>query len=63
MSGTMLVAHKMGIPLFVTGGIGGVHRFGETSEGTVACRLEKVTRRLSCRLLNHTHTNNSVNKP
>uniref|UniRef100_A0A8D0G9H2 Carbohydrate kinase PfkB domain-containing protein n=1 Tax=Sphenodon punctatus TaxID=8508 RepID=A0A8D0G9H2_SPHPU len=25
----MLVAHKMGIPVFVTGGIGGVHRGGE----------------------------------
>uniref|UniRef100_A0A8D0GI40 Carbohydrate kinase PfkB domain-containing protein n=1 Tax=Sphenodon punctatus TaxID=8508 RepID=A0A8D0GI40_SPHPU len=29
VSGTMLVAHKMGIPVFVTGGIGGVHRGGE----------------------------------
>ena len=63
MSGTMLVAHKVGIPLFVTGGIGGVHRFGETSEGTVACRLGKVTRRQSCRLSNHTHANNSMNEP
>ncbi|XP_046583894.1 pseudouridine-metabolizing bifunctional protein C1861.05-like [Haliotis rubra] len=31
VSGTMLVAHKMGIPIFVTGGIGGVHRGAETS--------------------------------
>ena len=30
MSGTMLVAHKVGIPIFVTGGVGGVHRGGET---------------------------------
>ncbi|XP_073178605.1 uncharacterized protein [Lepidochelys kempii] len=29
VSGTMIVAHKAGIPVFVTGGIGGVHREGE----------------------------------
>ncbi|XP_074863343.1 uncharacterized protein LOC142019875 isoform X2 [Carettochelys insculpta] len=29
VSGTMIVAHKAGIPVFVTGGIGGVHRGGE----------------------------------
>ena len=34
MSGTMLCAHKAGIPLFVTGGIGGVHREGESCECT-----------------------------
>ena len=27
-----MVAHKCAIPMFVTGGIGGVHRGGETSE-------------------------------
>ena len=32
MAGTMLCAHKAGIPVFVTGGIGGVHRGGEHSE-------------------------------
>ncbi|KAL3892222.1 hypothetical protein ACJMK2_004452 [Sinanodonta woodiana] len=26
VAGTMLIAHKVGIPVFVTGGIGGVHR-------------------------------------
>ena len=26
VSGTMVAAHKAGIPVFVTGGIGGVHR-------------------------------------
>ncbi|EDO27168.1 predicted protein [Nematostella vectensis] len=26
VSGTMIAAHKAGIPVFVTGGIGGVHR-------------------------------------
>uniref|UniRef100_A0ACB8FMC5 Uncharacterized protein n=1 Tax=Sphaerodactylus townsendi TaxID=933632 RepID=A0ACB8FMC5_9SAUR len=29
VAGTMIVAHKAGIPIFVTGGIGGVHRGGE----------------------------------
>ena len=32
VSGTMVCAHKAGIPLFVTGGLGGVHREGEKSE-------------------------------
>ncbi|KAJ3183475.1 hypothetical protein HDU87_006794 [Geranomyces variabilis] len=31
VSGTMVIAHKAGIKVFVTGGIGGVHRGGETS--------------------------------
>ncbi|XP_041474979.1 pseudouridine-metabolizing bifunctional protein C1861.05-like isoform X1 [Lytechinus variegatus] len=31
VSGTMIAAHLAGIPIFVTGGIGGVHRGGETS--------------------------------
>ncbi|XP_038009031.1 pseudouridine-metabolizing bifunctional protein C1861.05-like isoform X5 [Motacilla alba alba] len=31
VSGTMIVAHKAGIPVFVTGGIGGVHRDGENT--------------------------------
>lgn len=31
VSGTMVVAHRVGIPIFVTGGIGGVHRGAETS--------------------------------
>ncbi len=29
MSGTMMCAHKVGIHLFITGGLGGVHRNGE----------------------------------
>ncbi|XP_075458774.1 uncharacterized protein LOC142496176 isoform X2 [Ascaphus truei] len=29
VSGTMIAAHRAGIPVFVTGGIGGVHREGE----------------------------------
>uniref|UniRef100_A0A804PMY5 Uncharacterized protein n=1 Tax=Zea mays TaxID=4577 RepID=A0A804PMY5_MAIZE len=29
VSATMFFAHKVGIPVFVTGGIGGVHRHGE----------------------------------
>ncbi|XP_074973372.1 uncharacterized protein LOC142068038 isoform X6 [Phalacrocorax aristotelis] len=32
VSGTMIAAHKAGIPVFVTGGIGGVHRGGENTE-------------------------------
>nr|XP_045613243.1 pseudouridine-5'-phosphate glycosidase-like isoform X1 [Procambarus clarkii] len=31
VSGTMIIAHKMNIPIFVTGGIGGVHRGGENT--------------------------------
>lgn len=31
VSGTMIAANKAGIPVFVTGGIGGVHRDGENS--------------------------------
>ncbi|KAM6095599.1 uncharacterized protein VSU04_010956 isoform 4-T5 [Chlamydotis macqueenii] len=31
VSGTMIAAHKAGIPIFVTGGIGGVHRGGENT--------------------------------
>ncbi|NXY73863.1 YOW5 protein, partial [Glareola pratincola] len=31
VSATMIAAHKAGIPVFVTGGIGGVHRGGENS--------------------------------
>ena len=29
VSGTMIAAHQAGIPVFVTGGIGGVHRNAE----------------------------------
>ncbi|XP_067906851.1 LOW QUALITY PROTEIN: uncharacterized protein zgc:136858 [Heterodontus francisci] len=31
VSATMMIAHKVGIPLFVTGGIGGVHRDGQNT--------------------------------
>ncbi|XP_071753678.2 uncharacterized protein LOC139910311 [Centroberyx gerrardi] len=31
VSGTMIAAHRAGIPVFVTGGVGGVHRDGENS--------------------------------
>lgn len=34
MSATMIAAHRAGIPVFVTGGIGGVHRDGEDSKQT-----------------------------
>lgn len=32
VSATMIAAHQAGIPVFVTGGIGGVHRNGENSK-------------------------------
>ena len=32
VSGTMIGAHRAGIHVFVTGGIGGVHREGQTSQ-------------------------------
>lgn len=32
MAGTLLCAHKAGIPVFITGGLGGVHRDGENSK-------------------------------
>lgn len=31
VSGTMVIAHQVGIPVFVTGGVGGVHRGAESS--------------------------------
>ncbi|RKP14945.1 Indigoidine synthase A like protein-domain-containing protein [Piptocephalis cylindrospora] len=31
VSGTMVLAHRAGIPIFATGGIGGVHREGESN--------------------------------
>lgn len=34
VSATMIAAHRAGIPVFVTGGIGGVHRDGENSKQT-----------------------------
>ena len=33
----MMCAHRAGIPVFVTGGIGGVHREGENSECLLLC--------------------------
>ena len=32
MSSTMIAAHATGIPVFITGGIGGVHRDASSSE-------------------------------
>lgn len=37
VSGTMIAAHLAGIRVFVTGGVGGVHRDGEN------CKFIKVT--------------------
>lgn len=38
VSATMIAAHRAGIPVFVTGGIGGVHRDGEDSKQAGASR-------------------------
>ena len=40
VSATMLLAHLAGVPVFVTGGIGGVHRGGEVSMDVSADLLE-----------------------
>ena len=42
VSGTMIGAHCAAIPIFVTGGIGGVHRGGQTSEFTLLLRVLRV---------------------
>ena len=42
MSATMLCAHKAGIPVFVTGGIGGVHREGEKSKKEIINPLDRL---------------------
>lgn len=46
MSATMVACNRVGIQVFVTGGIGGVHRGGESSElllGSSLCdKLRKV---------------------
>lgn len=43
MAGTMTVAHKMGIEIFATGGIGGVHR-GVEETGDVSADLIELSR-------------------
>lgn len=35
MSGSVFIAHRIGIPLFITGGIGGIHRDGHNSKPTM----------------------------
>lgn len=42
VSGTMLAAHWAGIPVFVTGGVGGVHYAAETSEHLLPLRKRKL---------------------
>lgn len=39
VSGTMVLAHMAGIPIFATGGIGGVHRGAESSESLLLSSL------------------------
>ncbi|EEC83841.1 hypothetical protein OsI_29796 [Oryza sativa Indica Group] len=44
VSATMFFAHKVGIPIFVTGGVGGVHRNGEqTCSGLHLSRMIAAT--------------------
>lgn len=40
VAGTMYIASTVGIPIFVTGGIGGVHRGGEASRSSTGVREE-----------------------
>lgn len=47
VSATMLLAHKAGIPLFVTGGIGGVHR-GASETWDVSADLTELGRTPVC---------------
>lgn len=52
VSATMLCAHKAGIEVFVTGGIGGVHREGENSKPLKGFIFASFLRRSSCSLEN-----------
>ncbi|CAE8687050.1 unnamed protein product, partial [Polarella glacialis] len=47
VSATMLLAHKAGIPIFVTGGIGGVHR-GAAESWDVSADLTELGRTPVC---------------
>jgi pseudouridine-5'-phosphate glycosidase/pseudouridine kinase len=42
VAGTMVIASSVGIELFVTGGIGGVHRGAESSESKMHARPTRV---------------------
>lgn len=44
VSGTMVLAHMAGVPIFATGGIGGVHRGAESSKLTTAFSSVHPTR-------------------
>lgn len=52
VAGTMYVAESVGIGMFVTGGIGGVHRGAESSMD-VSADLIELGRTVSCRILAH----------
>lgn len=47
VAATMLIAHRCGIPLFATGGIGGVHRDSETT-GDISSDLDELGRTPVC---------------
>lgn len=47
VAATMLIAHRCGIPLFATGGIGGVHRDANTT-GDISSDLDELGRTPVC---------------
>ena len=47
VAATMLLAHRMGIPIFATGGIGGVHR-DSTTTGDISSDLDELGRTPVC---------------
>lgn len=47
VAATMLIAHRCGIPLFATGGVGGVHR-DSTTTGDISSDLEELGRTPVC---------------
>ncbi|CAF2238559.1 unnamed protein product [Rotaria magnacalcarata] len=47
VAATMLIAHRCGIPLFATGGIGGVHR-DSTTTGDISSDLDELGRTPVC---------------
>jgi pseudouridine-5'-phosphate glycosidase/pseudouridine kinase len=47
VAATMIIAHRFGIPLFATGGVGGVHRDSTTS-GDISSDLDELGRTPVC---------------
>lgn len=49
VSCTMIASHRAGIPVFVTGGVGGVHRHGHHSKYIFTCFLLGASTNSPCR--------------